>query len=206
MSPLNPIKISLKTLNLNYNHISFVTSGYFQGFKQLQKLHFIENAFRLVPDIAALHNTIAFLYFSFINIHSIHGWLNEAIYRQLSELHLKNNVIRAFDPNMLSYWPRLKRLSLTGNRIKQLPTVNPEDDYKNCSQGNTTVCVLTFDGNPIQCDRALEGMITRRQKDLNFAWISCNVGIGHLLQTTSSCPPHLRGRDLLTMGMWTVNS
>ena len=206
MPLLNPIKSTLKSLYIHSNHISFVPSSYFQGFKQLQTLSFIKNAFRLVPDIVALHNTIVFLYLSLNDIHSIHGWLNKAIYPQLSELHLDNNVIREFDPNLLSYWPRLKRLNLARNRIEQLPTVNPEDDYKNCSQSKTSVCVFTFDRNPIHCDRALEGMITRRQKDLNNARISCNIGIGGLSQTVCYCPPYLRGRDLLTMGMWTTNS
>ena len=45
MPPLNPIKSTLKILNLNSNHISFVPSGYFQGFKQLQKLFFNKKYF-----------------------------------------------------------------------------------------------------------------------------------------------------------------
>ena len=68
MPPLNPIKSTLKTLNLNSNHISFVPSGYFQGFKQLKNLYFSKNAFRLVPDIMALHDTISILIFTMNNI------------------------------------------------------------------------------------------------------------------------------------------
>ena len=200
MPPLNPIKSTLKTLNLNYNHISFVPSGYFQGFKQLQKLYFTKNAFRLVPDIMALHDTISILIFTRNNIDSINGWLNEAIYLQLSELYLDHNVIREFDPNMLSYWPNLNLLNLFGNRIAHLPTGYQENHYKNCSEDNTNVCNLHFGRNPIHCDRSIESIIIRRQKDIDFARIACNVEIYGLSRTICSCPARLRGRDLATLG------
>ena len=201
MQPLNPIKSTLKYLNLRSNHISFVPGGYFLGFKQIKKLHFTKNAFRLVPDIVTLHNTIVSLCFSMHDIHSIHGWLNEAIYRQLTELHLNDNAIMEFNPNMLSYCPRLKRLNLDRNRLVHLPLAYPEDRYKNCS-----VCAVTFSENPIHCDRAVEGIIALRHKESFSARINCNIETPELSRITCSCPLHLRGRDLQTMGMWTTNS
>ena len=200
MPPLNPIKSTLKILNLNSNRISFVPSGYFQGFKQLQKLFFTENTFRVVPDISALHNTIVVLILSMNSIHSINGWLNEAIYLQLSELYLDHNVIREFDPNMLSYWPNLNLLNLDGNRIVQLPTGYKEDHYKNCSEDNPNVCTLHFERNPIHCDRSIEGIITRWRKEYDSSRITCNVEIYGLSRTICSCPARLRGRDLATLG------
>ena len=200
MPPLNPIKRTLKILYLNSNHISFVPSSYFQGFKQLQKLNFAKNAFCVVPDVAALHNTIVILFFSMNNIHSINGWLNKTIYPQLSELHLNKNVIREFDPNMLSHWPNLNLLDLDGNRVTHLPTGYQEDLYKNCSEDNTNVCTLNFERNPIHCDSSIKGIITRRQKDIDSSRIACNVEIYGLSRTICSCPARLRGRDLATLG------
>ena len=200
MPPLTPVKNTLKKLKLDYNDISRVPQGYFLGFKKLQKLSMCCNILRQVPDITPLHNTIGYLSLGGNKIMSLSGALNGTTYRQLHYISLGANFIKIFDSGMMSFWPVVNTLSLTKNHIVHLPISYPEI---NCSVGRSSS--LNFAGNPIHCDKAVEGIISRRlEGHLSVRW-DCYISILGLQDLVCASPAYLCGRNLGELSTWKLN-
>ena len=199
MPPLTPVKNSLARLVLHSNNISRVPHDYFLHFKKLYLLDLSSNILHQVPDITPLHNIITFLRINENNIMSISGWLNATTYHQLRYISMDKNVIRMFDPYMMSFWPGVTSLSLINNHIIHLPTSYPE---QNCSLRRVRACNLYFDGNPIHCDKAVESIITRRLERNPFVDWNCYITIEHLKDIVCASPAYLCGLNLGDLGMW----
>ena len=102
MPPLKPVESTLYKLSLARNNIS-VPRGYFFGFKKLSILCLLGNAFKEIPDITALKNSLTKIILDFNKIYSIAGWLNETTYPQLTDIHLSDNVMITFNPEVLLF-------------------------------------------------------------------------------------------------------
>ena len=198
--PLNPVKCTLKELDLSYNNISSIPRGYFVGFKNLALLSMRYNLLHEIPDIAPLRNTIIEIQLYFNQIISISGALNRTIYSQLKKILLTGNSIMVLNPDMLLFWPRLTYMDLSDNRIVQLPSTFSGAKCRNSSDRSTTECVLNFSYNPIHCDKAIENILNRRPNHYNYAEFECNIHIVDLMWTKCTSPAHLCGWDLMTLG------
>ena len=201
MPPITPVKSSLEKLVLKYNNISFVPSDYFLGFKKLKILSLHDNTLHSVPDVIPLHHTILELDLSSNNIHSLSGVFNSTIYPLLRQLNLGGNMISRVDTAMLSFWPLLRIWNLAKNHIIYLPTSYPENNLKNCSNESFPQCDISFDRNPIHCDKAVEEIVVRRQDNRLSANWNCFVRIDNLWSTFCNSPLYLRGRHLAELGM-----
>ena len=149
MPPMKPVESTLHKLSLTRNNISSVPRGYFFGFKKQSKLCLSGNAFKETPDITALKISLTKIFLQFNKIYSIAGWLNETTYPQLTDIHLSNNVIITFNPEVLLFWPALLRLYFAGNCIVHLLISYLNITKKNCSDSIRTVSRLTFHDYPI---------------------------------------------------------
>ena len=202
MPPLKPVQSTLYKLSLTRNNISSVPKGYLFGFKKLSVLCLSRNAFKEIPDITALKNSLTNIFLEFNQINSIAGWLNETTYPQLTDIHLSNNVITTFNPEVLLFWPALLRLYLAGNCIVHLPISYLNIIRKNCSDSIRTVSRLTFHDNPIHCDKTMADVVTRRsQLSGNKVFGNCEAFVWNLQSTRCASPAYLCGRDLWTLGM-----
>ena len=202
MPPLKPVESTLYKLSLTRNNISSVPRGYFFGFKKLSILCLSGNAFKEIPDITALKNSLTMIFFDFNKIHSIVGWLNETTYPQLTDIHLTNNVIITFNPEVLLFWPALLHLFLAGNCIVHLPISYMNITKKNCSDSNRTASRLTFYDNPIHCDKMMADLVTRRSQLSGYkVFGNCEAIVWNLQSTRCASPAYLCGRDLWTLGM-----
>ena len=201
MPPITPVKSSLEKLVLKYNNISFVPSDYFLGFKKLKILSLRDNTLHAVPDVIPLHHTILELYLTSNNIHSLSGALNGTIYPLLRKLYLGGNMISRVDAYMLSFWPSLRIWDLSGNEIIHLPASYPENNLKNCSNESFPQCDISFDGNPIHCDKVVDEIVIRRRNDRYSVYWNCFVRINNLWLTFCNSPLYLRGRHLAELGM-----
>ena len=200
--PLNPVKNTLEELDLTFNHISSVPRGYFVGFKNLAKLGVRHNLLHDIPDITPLRNTITHIHLNFNKVKSLSGALNGTIYSKLKGIYLARNSVTMFNSDLMSFWPDLRQLDMTENRIVELPTNFSQIDPRNCSNGRKATSHLTFRMNPIHCDNKVENIITRRPNNYNYADFECNIRIVELMQTKCASPTHLCGRDLMTLGMY----
>ena len=199
MPPLTPVKNTLRNLCLDHNNISYVPPGYFLGFNKLGTLSMNSNLLLEVPDVYPLLNTITKLFLNTNHVLSISGGLNGTTYPLMRYISLAGNAITMFDSDMMSFWPLLKLLILSGNRIVYLPTSYPKNDEQRCPEGRTD---LHFVRNPIHCDGAVEGIITRRIDGHHYVdWNPC-VRISELSFTVCASPSYLCGRNLVELSKW----
>ena len=201
MPPITPVKSNLEELILKCNNISFVPSNYFLGFKKLKILSLRDNTLHSVPDVTLLHHTILELHLNSNNIHSLLGALNGTIYPLLRQLSLGGNVISSVDTAMLSLWPSLRIWDLSSNAIINLPASYPENNLKNCSNESVPQCDISFNRNPIHCDKVVEEIVIRRRNDRYSVYWNCFVRINNLWLTFCNSPLYLRGRHLAELGM-----
>ena len=197
VSPVTPVKSTLDKLFLANNNISVVPPCYFSSFKKLKHLNMNSNSLSLIPDISPVCNTIINLQLSRNNIHSISGGVIKAVYPLFKFLYLEENTINKFNPDMMTFWPFLR---------VYLPTRYPERRTNQCSGINASVCYVSFDGNQVNCDKAVEEIIIRRQDGYNFAEWNCYVKIDELQRTACASPPQLCGQNLQGLSMYKITT
>ena len=120
MPPLNPLKGTLETLNLDQNDLVNVSSDYFHDFFTLKSVTLSYNNFIEVPNTLPLNTTLQYLYMSRNKVQSFEPSLTNVTFTEVLILHMAYNEIRYLSRDMVRCWPKLLILYLNNNLLKSL--------------------------------------------------------------------------------------
>ena len=172
---IDPLKPTLKELQLQRNKISEIDENYFKGFGKLEDIFLDNNLLTLLPNLSWLGATLYSIRFDDNQVVSLDGLILGGHYPKLFIVSAINNNLTYFDPKCLLIMPTLVVINLAGNRLVHM------DDFRHFFNGRI---ILT--DNPWVCDHNLSWMrdLDRHQHQ----------------QVLCYSPWCLSGRDIASLG------
>ena len=138
MPPLDPVKSTLKHLNLRSNLLRKIEQDFFHGFVQLTSLDFARNHLSSLPDLSPVAQTLSNFKAPYNEIISISPSVTSANFSILFRLDFERNKIKEFNIEMFNSWPNLAFLHIDYNLIETL------EDMSTMTHGRRGVLKVCF--------------------------------------------------------------
>ena len=138
MPPLDPVKSTLKHLNLRSNFLRKIDQDFFHGFIKLASLDLSSNDLNDLPDLSPVAQTLSNFKVPNNEIISISPSVSSTIFSILFRLDVARNKIKQFNLKMLNSWPDLVFLHIDFNLIETL------EDMSTMTHGHRGVLKVCF--------------------------------------------------------------
>ena len=145
---IEPIKVTLQELSLNYNIISELSNDYFKGCSQLRIIRLAGNKLTCLPSLLWIEKSIENIYASENRIESLDAALGDGFYEALEFIDVSYNIISYLNVSLLRNYPKLVRLLIFENRLTSI------SDYR----AHLSFETLLMHSNPWHCDSELAWM------------------------------------------------
>ena len=112
---LDPIKKTLRRLELSRSPIFFINETYFYGFEKLHEIYLRSTFLRTLPDLSKLSTILTSLDLTDNRIRNIDN-MYDTNFTQLETIYLRGNLSEIIDSRRLNF-PNLMTIDLAQNRI-----------------------------------------------------------------------------------------
>ena len=138
MPPLDPVKSTLKHLNLRSNFLRKIDQDFFHGFIKLASLDLSSNDLNDLPDLSPVAQTLSTFKVPNNEIISISPSVSSTNFSILFRLDVARNKIKQLNLEMLNSWPNLVFLHIDFNLIETL------EDMSTMTRGRYGVLKVCF--------------------------------------------------------------
>ena len=172
---LQPLKATLRKLEIRKLLFAWIPSKYFHGFLKLRSLSLSQGVLGSIPPINALARTIDTLNLESNKISTLHGdWLN-SIYGKLRTLRIENNRIVVVSSQIWKAIPNISSISINHNEI--LHVEDPDIQFL------PKLTYMNLGHNPLDCTSRMTWIVSSSWLHVNSAICntpSCRKGISLL--------------------------
>ena len=172
LQDLQPLKPTLRRLDIRRGQFTTIPSNYFHGFLKLRSLSLSQGFLESVPPINALQQTIDTLNLESNKITTLHGGWLKSVYGRLRRLRITNNRIFVVSSQIWKAIPHISNIIIFDNEITQIE--DPELEFLPKST------YINLNDNPLDCTSRLAWIVASSWLRVSSAICntpSCRKGI-----------------------------